>query len=82
MRGIRVKKYCRFVGKLFFVILPFVSAMYGYALEGTKTISDAVFLVISLYFMNNTESPPNLYVEIARWAGSINDSKWFFYSFY
>lgn len=78
MRGIRVKKYCRFVGKLFFVILPFVSAMYGYALEGTKTISDAVFLVISLYFMNNTESPPNLYVEIARWAAPLMTVSGFF----
>lgn len=51
--------------------LPLCLAVYGYFVLADFRLPDALFHAIGLYAMSDLDTPPNLYVEIARWTAPI-----------
>ena len=51
--------------------LPLGLTLYGYLSIHEETFLNAAFLGASMYVMNYGDTPPNLYIEIARWLAPL-----------
>lgn len=45
--------------------------MYGYFILEHVRFLDALFATISFYLLNNSDTPPNIFIELARWAAPL-----------
>ena len=52
-------------------LLPLGLTVYGYLLSGKETFLNAAFKGVAMYVMGYGDTPPNLYVEIARWLAPL-----------
>lgn len=65
-----MKKWIRKGWKLLFLAIPMAIGMYGFALEGTPFLQ-SIYACICLYGMGFNQTPPNIYLEIARWLAPM-----------
>lgn len=57
-------------------LLPLVCGMVGLAgLAGTPFL-DALYQCVGMYLMNYGDTPPNLWVELARWTAPLVTASW------
>lgn len=52
-------------------LLPLGLTIYGYLISGEETFLNAAFKGVAMYVMGYGDTPPNLYVEIARWLAPL-----------
>lgn len=57
--------------KILLCSLPLYLGLYGYFVLADFRFSDALFRAISLYAMSDLDTPPNSFVEIARWTAPL-----------
>ncbi len=59
------------LGRLILLAAPLIVGIPGFLLDGNILFSDALFHCVSMYMLNYQDSPPNFYVELARWAAPL-----------
>lgn len=57
--------------KMLMLGIPLLLGVIGFTLVGGERLSDGIFLTLCMYVMNYTDSPVNLWVELARWTAPI-----------
>ena len=57
--------------KVMFFFLPLGLTIYGYLSIHEETFLNAAFIGVAMYVMNYGDTPPNIYVEIARWMAPL-----------
>ena len=67
MKAEKIKRPIKVIA--FFV--PFVLALFGFLSTHEMSFADAAFQGVILYFMNYGDTPPNIWVEIARWLAPL-----------
>lgn len=67
----KIAKEYRRVLKIILFCLPFILGVYGYFVLADFRLADALFHAIGLYAMSDLDTPPNLFVEIARWTAPL-----------
>lgn len=65
-----VKKWIA-AGKKLIFFLPLVFGMIGLAGQAGEDFLDALYHCAGMYLMNYSDTPPNLWVEIARWTAPL-----------
>lgn len=57
--------------KVFVFLLPLGLTIYGYLSIHEETLVNATFMGMTMYVLNYVDTPPNIYVEIARWMAPL-----------
>lgn len=57
--------------KLIIFLIPFFLGVWGFFVLEGEPLLDAVFYSISLYILNYSDHPANLFIEIARWLAPL-----------
>lgn len=56
------------IGKYLLILVPFVMGVTGFTVLDGQPVVDSLFLSMEMYFLNYSDSPPNILIEIARWT--------------
>lgn len=57
--------------KVFIFVVPFFFGVVGLAFVEGDSFLDSVFSTLMMFFLNYGDSPPNVFVEIARWTAPL-----------
>lgn len=52
-------------------LVPFVMGVIGFTVLDGQPVVDSLFLSMEMYFLNYSDSPPNILIEIARWTAPL-----------
>lgn len=52
-------------------LVPFVMGVIGFTVLDGQPVVDSLFLSMEMYFLNYSDSPPNILIEIARWIAPL-----------
>ncbi|WP_028086351.1 hypothetical protein [Dorea longicatena] len=52
-------------------LVPFVMGVTGFTVLDGQPVVDSLFLSMEMYFLNYSDSPPNILIEIARWTAPL-----------
>ena len=53
------------IGKYLLILVPFVMGVTGFTVLDGQPVVDSLFLSMEMYFLNYSDSPPNILIEIA-----------------
>lgn len=59
------------IGKYLLILVPFVMGVTGFTVLDGQPVVDSLFLSMEMYFLNYSDSPPNILIEIARWTAPL-----------
>ena len=59
------------IGKYLLILVPFVLGVTGFTVLDGQPVVDSLFLSMEMYFLNYSDSPPNILIEIARWTAPL-----------
>ena len=71
-----MKKYAAMERKIILFLLPLISGMVGLVLLSGEPFLNSLYQCIGMYLLNYGGTPPNLWVEIARWAAPLVTASW------
>ncbi len=66
-----MRKWVLPICKRLLLVVPFVLGFVGLLIAGADSVPDALFYTLSMYFLNYSESPANIWIEIARWLAPL-----------
>ena len=67
----RMKEKKSNIGKYLLILVPFVMGVIGFTVLDGQPVVDSLFLSMEMYFLNYSDSPPNILIEIARWTAQL-----------
>lgn len=59
------------ISKLALLFAPTLLGMIGFAVDGSLSPSDALYTCVCMHMLGYQSSPPNLWVELARWTAPL-----------
>ena len=59
------------LGKYLLILVPFVMGVTGFTVLDGQPVVDSLFQSMEMYFLNYSDSPPNILIEIARWTAPL-----------
>lgn len=59
------------IGRLLLLCLPLVLGLTGFAVVEGQPLLDSLFTCIMMYVMNYSDTPPNIFIELARWIAPL-----------
>lgn len=71
-----MKKYAAIGRKAVLFLLPLTCGMVGLAVLAGEPFLDALYQCVGMYLMNYGDTPPNLWVEVARWTAPLATASW------
>ena len=57
-------------------VAPLILGVIGFSVIGQENLSDGLFQSVLFYFLNNTDTPSNIFIEIARWTAPLMTASW------
>ena len=71
-----MKKFAAVGRKIIVFLLPLICGMVGLVGQSGESFLDALYQCVGMYLMNYGDTPPNLWVEIARWTAPLITASW------
>ena len=71
-----MKKFAVVGRKIIIFLLPLICGMIGLVGQSGESFLDALYQCAGMYLMNYGDTPPNLWVEIARWTAPLITASW------
>lgn len=68
-------------GKILLFVLPLVCGLMGLVVVEGEPVLDSLYRCIAMYLMNYGDTPPNWWVEIARWSAPLVTVSWVILAF-
>ena len=59
------------IGKLLFFCLPLLLGTIGFVAVDGRPLLDSLFACVTMYAMNYSDTPANMFVELARWVAPL-----------
>ena len=66
-----MKKFASVGRKIIIFLIPLICGMVGLAGQSGESVLDALYHCVAMYLINYGDTPPNLWVEIARWTAPL-----------
>ena len=71
-----MKKFAAVGRKIIIFLLPLICGMVGLVGQAGESFLDGLYQCVGMYLMNYGDTPPNLWVEIARWTAPLITASW------
>lgn len=57
--------------RVFLFVAPIIIGMIGFLVEGKCGLSEALFRCVTMYLVEYGDTPPNVFVDVARWLAPL-----------